>query len=542
MPTIIDSNGVEIGYGDTAIAKSLIETARNVLILGDSTWTRDTLNLQRAFYRAPRIRTSVVLDLDPGLGGAVIEKGGASSILTTQNYSPYGSAYEQPLLSPAAADTAWHVNRVAQCTFRAKLRTGQNFPVWSANADTFNGSLISMVNANGGRVTVEYLAYPGGETQSILFFQVLDEAFNILATSTMFSTYAAANEYRSISVEVPSGGSAIRLLVTVRQEGGTTCTSGAYLPVLAVRLEDVSTLSTNLHMTSVSYGGEDVPTYLSTSNFSNGAWARINALNLDCVIVALGINGFADISASTWESDCLALVAKIRATNANLPIIFTSETRLESPPSLFVPTLKDVVDATPNSILIETHNLFPAHSVLYQGWTAAWVTGSAYRSGDVVMHSGVMYCYRDAAESTTTTAPSSDAWHPVDNPTGKWVALAGSLVTETTTTQAIRNMVYGDSVHPHQLGQAIYGKIIWDAISYAAGYLTGTASEIAAATVAAIKADSDLGTTGLIADAATAATEIVKVPRATSSVTAGGAVTRNIVGGEEIDEVIQGNA
>jgi hypothetical protein len=45
-----------------------------------------------------------------------------------------------------------------------------------------------------------------------------------------------------------------------------------------------------------------------------------------------------------------------------------------------------------------------------------------------------------------------------------------------------------------------------------------TAEEI----LSAFKADPDFGTTGLIADAATAATELAKVPRAFAPVTAGG--------------------
>jgi hypothetical protein len=43
-------------------------------------------------------------------------------------------------------------------------------------------------------------------------------------------------------------------------------------------------------------------------------------------------------------------------------------------------------------------------------------------------------------------------------------------------------------------------------------------------------------------DTTVAAKEVVKVPRAATEVTAGGAITRNIVGGEVIDEVIQGDA
>ena len=50
--------------------------------------------------------------------------------------------------------------------------------------------------------------------------------------------------------------------------------------------------------------------------------------------------------------------------------------------------------------------------------------------------------------------------------------------------------------------------------------------DVAAAIITEIKADPDLGTAGLIADAATAATEIGKVHRSATAVAAGAAMRR----------------
>lgn len=490
MPTITDANGIEIAYGTPSVAAYLLEEANRVMVFSDSTLQRESPKGMRPFWRNARIKATHMLTPSPGLG-TFRTAGAASSLGGVQNYSPFLSSSEKTVIESAVADTTWSVNRLMQVIFRGGLKPTQVQHGTSNNCDCFAGSIIDMTQANGGRVTFEYLAHPLGEPQSIFFLEVLSATAGSsiistsLATSASFSTYADANEVRQVTVNIASGWTGVALYAVVRQVGLSAGTAGRFLVGLRIGLEDVSTIATNLAFDVVSSSGESVAYYLNVNNLSAGAWTSINNLDYDAFVLALGINGFTNAGKATWKVDYQSLIDKIRALNPTLPIVFTSQLRLVSPQSDFYPTLKELVDDNANTVLINTADMVPAHAIVFQGWTAGWQTDSTYKFGDMVAVSGVYYVYVQASPALSIASPSSDLYDASANPTGKWLAVPGTPSGDTTATAQISsNAFYGDTIHPTNVNTKVYGQIIWDALSLTAqavSLLQPTTNELVAA-------------------------------------------------------------
>lgn len=463
--TIVDAQGRNIAYGDPGVAFELIANANKVLVLSDSTWNRGLEALMKPFFRTNRTKVAVDYSSFPSSGAQDAMWGSSSLLGGTQNYSPYISAYEVPFPASFGAISSWLSNRLATVDFSIPVLPNNGIPLsGSQNSLTYSGCILRQSQTAGARVTVEYYAGPHGDPQEILYVRVANQGNTVLGESTYFSNYAATPEIRTISVDVASwSGTGLR--VAVSGKGSTTPAASKFFVLLQTRVEVLSSVATNQRWDVLSTGGETVAMYIDSNRLSNDAWARINAQNYGAVIVALGVNAFEQPDAATWRTNYRTLLDKIRGTNADLPLILTTEVRKDPPHVGFYSTLCDICDDYDDCLVLNTEDQFPDHLAMWQGFTKDWQTGSYYRMGDQVTVSNTLYQHKVLnPAAVSSTSPGSDAtnWNTA-------AAIDGAVPTANLT----KNVMSSDVTHLHDAGYRMYGSIIWSTLEAASTYYLG---------------------------------------------------------------------
>ncbi len=462
MVTMTDSNGTMLAYGSPSVAADFLTSGKKALVIGDSTMAKTVIYLQQPFYRNQRYRKVRQHTSAAGLGGTYYVSGTNSLVATPLAYSPYRGAYEYAMSATLVpADANFYSNRVAQYDFQGQSRTETPL-VSPTNADVASGNLVTLTKTLGARVQLEIRAYPGGEPQNV-FRLYLSDGATVLGTSAAFNNYAATETIRTITVDLASWTGAA-LSATAKLVPGTTPTASRYFIVYGATLESLPTVASNMIVDSISYGGELVTTYLSSSHMDSTAWSLLATLDYDLVIIALGING-----SLASVSDYQALIDLIRQENTTLPIIFTTEST-QSPGSTTVVTrtafLQGMVDDNADTLLLCTDKMLPAYASQFVGYDGTFQSGSWYRRGDVVLSSGVYYCCLGGGVGSSTlaiyatTTPASDAT--------QWAPIGNNGDNDTYTTAFSRNRMLGDAVHPHAFGHHVYGLAWWSLLEMVA--------------------------------------------------------------------------
>lgn len=459
MVSILDNDGRLMGYGAPSVAKNFLSVGKSMLILSDSTLTKGAIPVQQPFYKSSRllkVKNQISFNFSPG---GYFAAGAANYISTTEKHSPYFGAYEYPLsatLVPASGGN-FYANRVANYRFVSTM-TPTTASYEQANCATINGDIAELTKTQGGRITLEVMAYTGGEPQTI--FQAVAHTGTTVLSSANFNSYDAAGySVRKIVLDFNSWSGEI-IDCTVKLIEGMTPTAGRHLVLLSATLEVLPTVSSNMVIDAVSYGGEQVSTYLDATRMSSTAWNLLESLNYDCVTIALGINGYATPDEPTWRANYQSLINLIRQNSPNRPIIFTTEIPLSTPVPAFTTSLQTLVNANTNTLLMCTDKMLPLQAVAYQGYTTAYINNAWYRRGDIVTHSNRVYCCLGAGTASTTTFIKS-ATVPLSNPT-QWADIGPNLDNDSVTVDDTRNILKGDNIHPSvPFGQRLYGMAWW---------------------------------------------------------------------------------
>ena len=467
LRTYNDCNGTLLAYGDQRVAQGILSTAKRILVLSDSTWTRNAEAIMRPWFASNRIKAASGLDaVSGGTGSGGMFVWGSAGYLGTQNYSPYGAAFESLLPTTFGADDFWHSIRISETTFQDDMTPTSTFGTTygniTGNAMVFSGSILEKSKTAGLRVTVEHLVGPHGTAVACFRIVVRKHDGTYLGTSAPFSNYAATASVQTITIDIASWTETTDNLISVMVKGvgGTAPGTDKYYVGLKTTIQTLDTVSTNQLWESISFGGEGVATYLDTTKLSATAWSRINANNYDAVVIALGINAYGNPDLPTWIANYQAIINKIRAVNTTLPILMTNELKLapDADPvfGTYLATLKSLALANPKTLLINTADQCPSQLVLFPGWTIDWQSGAYYSLGDQVRDAvdNKVYSHKVLAGSRLTTRPGLDA----TNWNASTSAYDGTVVN--LTNQA-KNALKADAIHPHNAGRRLYASIIW---------------------------------------------------------------------------------
>ena len=459
MVSVYDNDARLMAYGTPAVAKNFLANGKSMLILSDSTLTKGAIGVQQPFYRSSRLRKVRNHQSFPFSPGGYFAAGANNYPSTTEKHSPYFGAYEYPLsatLVPANGGN-WYANRIANYNFQAAV-TPSNTTIETDNCSLSTGDLLTITKTAGGRITLEVMAYTGGEPQDV--FTVIAHSGTTEFASANFNSYNAGGyTVRKIVLDFNSWSGEV-LGCTVKLREGMTPTAGKHLVLLSATLEALPTVSSNMIIDAVSYGGEQVATYLDATKMSSTAWTLLEQLNYDCVMIALGINGYATPDLATWKANYQSLIGLIRQNSPNRPIILSTELPLSTPVPAFATTLQEIVDANANTLLLCTDKMLPIQATAYQGYTSAYINNTWYRRGDIVTHSGRTYCCLGAGTGSTTTTIRSTTAPNVN--TTQWADIGANVDNDTMTVDKSRNILKADSIHPsNPFGQRLYGMAWW---------------------------------------------------------------------------------
>jgi hypothetical protein len=419
--------------GDLWIARHIAGGGRTkMLFVQDSTLT-DAGIFQRwmKWWRLPKVTGTWVtrpsLSFNQPANNAfltsnlAVAKGGAGVLGGTQNYAASGTSSEAVFNGgtvPASdGGNTSQYGLFRHTMHRATVAPAAASPVESADSIVWKGDWIADAYARGATVKGQayVLKHPAGENQNAFYLQLRGGtstvAVPVTGVASPYSAHAVARTLAKESLVIPTWSfvQTQPYVLEARVKFGTVTTSGASHLTVATGFTTEET--DGFEGMAISTGGEQVSTYVSTSNFAAATWADLATMGFNAAWIACSINSSPFAITQGWRDDLQTLINRVRTgIGPNGMLILVAQHNvgyggLNPHQPSYNQALYDAALANSPCLFLNLYDTSGSIVSQYQNITQAWQSGNLYHPGDVVTSGGSMYAAK--AQTSGTTAPGT---------------------------------------------------------------------------------------------------------------------------------------